>query len=123
MIGGGWSIASPVAHGLRTCRLGGCGLFGRGAKSPLVQVIYAFEHDFRSLFWDFGVGLRCGAGCPMVPMMKQRRTSAFAAIHFSTVGFLLFGAFSGHIHMGFYWMDGGSPRLSVGAVVLWAFCG
>ena len=63
-------------------------------------------------FGILGLVLGVVLGAPMVAMMKQRRTSAFAAIHFSTVGFLLFGAFSGRTHMGFYWMDGGSPRLS-----------
>ena len=44
-------------------------------------------------FGILGLVLGVVLGAPMVAMMKQRRTSAFAAIHFSTVGFLLFGAF------------------------------
>ena len=72
----------------------------------------------------FGVlGLFLGVvlGAPMVAMMKQRRTSTFAAIHFSTVGFLLFGAFFWTYSYGVL-LDGRfvpATVLSVLPVVLW----
>lgn len=65
-----------------------------GLKVPMTSLQFLLLSGISvSCFGILGVVLGGVLGVPLSRLMKQRRTSTFAAVHFSTVGFLLFGAF------------------------------